>query len=190
MNVRAVLMVGMVEQNFVEASPIKYFSAFGALRKMLFFFRRHLFAFVEFHRSRLTHSLRFLSLNAIVRSSLQSHPKHESTGPGRTLGFPHNRCRRKTLRLSKHPAASLLLDEMLGSNGCVGLNGAERWPLEAVLIHKTPAGLSPRLIPSSPQPLTFSSNSTRGSFCLLDLSLIRETGNQGQRLGKEPGEPS
>jgi hypothetical protein len=59
---------------------------------------------------------------------------------------------------SEHPAASVLLSEILGSNDCAGLNGAERWPLEAVLIHKTPAGLSPRLIPSSPQSLNFFSN--------------------------------
>jgi hypothetical protein len=56
---------------------------------------------------------------------------------------------------SEHPAASVLLDEILGSNDCAGLNGAERWPLEVALIHKTPAGLSPRLIPSSPQSLNF-----------------------------------
>ena len=56
---------------------------------------------------------------------------------------------------SEHPAAFLLLNEILGSNDCAGLNGAERWPLEAALIHKTPAGLSPRLIPSSPQSLNF-----------------------------------
>ena len=54
----------------------------------------------------------------------------------------------------EYPAASVLLDEILGSNDCAGLNGAERWPLEAVLIHKTPAGLSPRLIPSSQQSLS------------------------------------
>jgi hypothetical protein len=44
--------------------------------------------------------------------------------------------------------------------------------MEAVLIHKTPAGLSPRLIPSSPQSLNFFSNSMPGLFCLLDFSLI------------------
>jgi hypothetical protein len=55
-------------------------------------------------------------------------------------------------------ATSLVLGEMLGSSDCVGLNGAERWPLEAVLIHKTPAGLSPRLIPGSPQSLNLFSN--------------------------------
>jgi hypothetical protein len=58
----------------------------------------------------------------------------------------------------EHPAASVFLNEILGSNDCAGLNGAERWPLEAVLIHKTPAGLSPRLIPSSPQSLNFFSS--------------------------------
>ena len=55
---------------------------------------------------------------------------------------------------------------------CAGLNGAERWPLEAVVIHKTPAGLNPILIPSSPQSLNFFSNSMCGLFCLLDFSLI------------------
>ena len=44
--------------------------------------------------------------------------------------------------------------------------------LEAVLIHKIPAGLSPRLIPSSPQSLSFFSGSRCGLFCLLDFSLI------------------
>jgi hypothetical protein len=67
---------------------------------------------------------------------------------------------------SEHPAASVLLDEILRSNDCAWLNGAERWSLEAVLIHKTPAGLSPRLIPSSPQSLSFFSNSMCGLFCL------------------------
>jgi hypothetical protein len=38
------------------------------------------------------------------------------------------------------------------------LRRAQRCGLEAVLIHKTPAGLSPRLIPSSPQSLSFFSN--------------------------------
>jgi hypothetical protein len=41
---------------------------------------------------------------------------------------------------SEHPAASLLLNEILGSNDCAGLNGAERWPLEAALIHKNRLG--------------------------------------------------
>jgi hypothetical protein len=36
----------------------------------------------------------------------------------------------------EHPAASVLLNEIFGSSDCAGLNGAERWPLEAVLIHK------------------------------------------------------
>jgi hypothetical protein len=47
---------------------------------------------------------------------------------------------------SEHPAASVLLNEILGSNDCAGLNGAERWPLEAALIHNT-GWVSPRLIP-------------------------------------------
>src|SRR6266487_4148817 len=79
-------------------------------------------------------------------------------------------------------SASVLLDEIVGSNDCAGLNGAERWPLEAVLIHTTPAGLSPRLIPSSPQSLNFFSNSMCGLLCLLDFSLIwGGSGNQGQQ---------
>src|SRR5438128_2381960 len=53
---------------------------------------------------------------------------------------------------SEHPAASVLLDEIVGSNDCAGLNGAERWPLEAALFHNT-GWVSPRLIPSSPQSL-------------------------------------
>jgi hypothetical protein len=44
---------------------------------------------------------------------------------------------------SEHPAASVLLNEILGSNDCAGLNGAERRLLEAVLIHKHRAGLVP-----------------------------------------------
>jgi hypothetical protein len=54
---------------------------------------------------------------------------------------------------SEHPAASVLLNEILGSNDCAGLNGAERWPLEAALIHNT-GWVSPRLIPGSPQSLS------------------------------------
>jgi hypothetical protein len=49
LNVRAVLMVGMVEQDFVQAAPIKDFAAFRALREVLFFFGRRLFVFVEHH---------------------------------------------------------------------------------------------------------------------------------------------
>ena len=41
-----------------------------------------------------------------------------------------------------------------------------------MLIHKTPAGLSPRVIPSPPQSLNFFSNNMCGLFCLLDFSLI------------------
>jgi hypothetical protein len=37
LNVRAVLMVGMVEQHFVQASPIKYFAALFALVEVPFF---------------------------------------------------------------------------------------------------------------------------------------------------------
>jgi hypothetical protein len=54
---------------------------------------------------------------------------------------------------SEHPAASVPLNEILGSNDCAGLNGAERWPLEAALIHNT-GWVSPRLIPGSPQSLS------------------------------------
>ena len=46
----------------------------------------------------------------------------------------------KPYESSEHPAASVLLNEILGSNDCTGLNGAERWPLEAVLIHKNRLG--------------------------------------------------
>ena len=49
MNVRAVLMIGVVEHNFVQASPIKYFPALRALRKMLFFFKRTFLVLVEGH---------------------------------------------------------------------------------------------------------------------------------------------
>ena len=42
-----------------------------------------------------------------------------------------------------------------------------------MLIHKTPAGLSPRLIPSSPQSLSIFSNSMCGLFRLLDFSLMQ-----------------
>jgi hypothetical protein len=48
LNVWAVLMVGM-EQHFVQASPIKYFPAFFALREVLLFFGRQLFVFVGCH---------------------------------------------------------------------------------------------------------------------------------------------
>ncbi len=34
----------------------------------------------------------------------------------------------KPYESSEHPAASVLLNEILGSNDCAGLNGAERWP--------------------------------------------------------------
>jgi hypothetical protein len=51
-------------------------------------------------------------------------------------------------------AGSFLPNEMLGSDDCTGLNGAERRLLEGVLIHNTPAGLSPHLIPGSRQSLS------------------------------------
>ena len=46
LNVRAVFMVGVVEQHFIQASPIKDFAAFRALRKVLLFFRRQVVVFV------------------------------------------------------------------------------------------------------------------------------------------------
>ena len=50
LNVRAVLMVGMVEQHFVQASPIKYLATLFASREVFFFFGWQLFVFVEGHR--------------------------------------------------------------------------------------------------------------------------------------------
>jgi hypothetical protein len=51
-----VLVVG-VEQDFVQASPIKYLSTLSALCEVLSFFGRKLFVFVECHFLALTHSL-------------------------------------------------------------------------------------------------------------------------------------
>ena len=48
LNVRAMLMVRM-EQHFVQASPIKDFAAFRALREVFLFFRRSFFVFVGCH---------------------------------------------------------------------------------------------------------------------------------------------
>jgi hypothetical protein len=45
------LMVRMMEQHFIQASPIKDFAAFCALRKVLFFFGWQLFVFVGCHPS-------------------------------------------------------------------------------------------------------------------------------------------
>jgi len=42
-------MVGVVEQHFVQASPIKDFAALRALRKVLFFIGRQFFVFVSCH---------------------------------------------------------------------------------------------------------------------------------------------
>src|SRR5205823_753452 len=70
LNVRAVLMVGVVEQDFVQASPVKDFAASGALRKMLFFFRWKILVLVGRHRRTSTHSLRLASSNSITRSTL------------------------------------------------------------------------------------------------------------------------
>jgi hypothetical protein len=69
LNVRAVLVVGGVEQHFVQASPIKYLATYCAHRKVLFFLGRKLFVFVECHCLALTHSIRPESLNVMVRSS-------------------------------------------------------------------------------------------------------------------------
>ena len=71
---------------------------------------------------------------------------------------------------------------MLGSSDCAGLNGAERWPLEAVLIHKTPAGLSPRLIPSSPQSLSI--------FSSMPYKLIRQGNTSNSRPTRIPATES
>jgi hypothetical protein len=49
-------------------------------------------------------------------------------------------------------AASVVSDEILWSNDCVERNGAERRPLETVLIQNT-GWVSPRLTPGSPQSL-------------------------------------
>jgi hypothetical protein len=51
LNVRAVLMIGMMEQHFIEASPIKYLVTFCALGEVLFFFRRQLFVLLDCHPS-------------------------------------------------------------------------------------------------------------------------------------------
>ena len=62
LNVWVVLMIGM-EQHFVQISPIKYLATFCAHRKVLLFFARKLFVFVECHPS-----FRSVSLKAMVRS--------------------------------------------------------------------------------------------------------------------------
>ena len=61
-------------------------------------------------------------------------------------------------------ATSLALGEISGSDDCPGLNGSERWSLETVLIHKTPAGLSPRFNSWLPAVVELLSNSMRGLF--------------------------
>jgi hypothetical protein len=43
------LVVRMVEQHSVQASPIKDFAAFAAFREVLLFVGRKLFVFVECH---------------------------------------------------------------------------------------------------------------------------------------------
>ena len=48
------LMVG-VEQHFVQASPIKHFTTFYALREVFFFFGRKLLVFGGCHCLTLTH---------------------------------------------------------------------------------------------------------------------------------------
>jgi hypothetical protein len=70
LDVRAVPMVGVMEQDFIQASPIKDFPTLRAPREMLFFFRRKLFVFVSCHRRTFAHSLRLASSNAITRSTL------------------------------------------------------------------------------------------------------------------------
>ena len=63
LNVRSVLVV-LVKQHFVQASPIKCLSTFCALREVLFFFGGKLFVFFGSHCLALTHSIRSDSLNA------------------------------------------------------------------------------------------------------------------------------
>jgi hypothetical protein len=46
-------MVSVMEKHLVQASPIKYLSTFRAQCKVLFFFRRQLFVFVDCHPSLL-----------------------------------------------------------------------------------------------------------------------------------------
>jgi hypothetical protein len=55
-------MIGM-EQHFIQASPIKYLATLCAHRKVLLFFGRKLFIFVDCHPS-----FRFVSSNAMVRA--------------------------------------------------------------------------------------------------------------------------
>jgi hypothetical protein len=135
-------------------------------------------------QTRTKHTVR---VSRLVFNRLSARRKESNASPALESFFDCQRVETlvvvgKPYDSSEHPAASVLLDEIVGSNDCAGLNGAERWPLEAVLIHKTPAGLSPRLIPSSPQSLNFFSNSMCGLLCLLDFSLIwGGSGNQGQQ---------
>jgi hypothetical protein len=56
-------MVGMVEQHFVQGSPIKYLATLFASREVFFFFGWQLFVFVEGH---------FL---AFVYEPLHAHPQ-------------------------------------------------------------------------------------------------------------------
>jgi hypothetical protein len=60
LTVGPVLVVSGVEQDFVQASPIKYFPAFCALSEVFFFFGRELFVFVGGHCLTL---IRYLMLN-------------------------------------------------------------------------------------------------------------------------------
>ena len=73
---------------------------------------------------------------------------------------------------SEHPAASVLLNEILRRQRLRGLNGAERWSLEAALFHNT-GWVSPRLIPSSPQSLNF--------FSIMPYELIRQGNTSNSR---------
>src|SRR5947207_5156249 len=70
LNVRAVLMAGIVEQHVIQASPVKDFATLCAIRKMLFFFRWKILVLVGRHRRTSTHSLRLASSNSITRSTL------------------------------------------------------------------------------------------------------------------------
>jgi hypothetical protein len=75
LNVRAVFMVGVVEEHFIQASPIKDFGTFRAVGEVLLFFGWQLFVFVGCHSFALAHSLRLASSKAITRSTLPVESK-------------------------------------------------------------------------------------------------------------------
>lgn len=56
LNVRPLLMIGMVEEDFVQASAMKDFATFCAPREVLFFVGRLIFVLVRFHEP-IAHSL-------------------------------------------------------------------------------------------------------------------------------------